>query len=253
MKKKQWYETMFENYAESYDKEEYTHGTAGEVDFIEKEIGHDTSVKILDVGCGTGRHAVELAQRGYRVTGVDLSADQLKKAREKAEKAGLTNRLRFVQGDARDFDLGHDYGLVIMMCEGAFPLMETDEMNFQILENTAKSLKPGGRLIFTSMSVLYPLFHSVKDFMEEHGFESRDHLFDLMTFRESSILEMPDDSGNIRTLNCNDRYYAPSEITWLLKSLGFRQVDIYGCDTGKFSRETPLTPNHFEMLVIAQK
>lgn len=58
---KQWYEEFFENYAESYDKECFTQGTLGEVDFIEQEIGFDKSKRILDIGCGTGRHAVELA------------------------------------------------------------------------------------------------------------------------------------------------------------------------------------------------
>ena len=75
--KKQWYELLFENYAQKYDMENYTHGTIGECDFIEKEIRFDKSLKILDVGCGTGRHAIELTKRGYQVTGIDLSESQL--------------------------------------------------------------------------------------------------------------------------------------------------------------------------------
>lgn len=71
---------MFENYGEYYDNEPFTKGTKGEVDFIEKEINCDKSRKILDVGCGTGRHALELARRGYSVVGVDLSKSMLDKA-----------------------------------------------------------------------------------------------------------------------------------------------------------------------------
>jgi hypothetical protein len=52
-----------------------------------------------------------------------------------------------------------------MLCEGAFPLMETDEMNFKILQNTANALKPGSKLILTTLNGLFPLFHSVKDFL----------------------------------------------------------------------------------------
>jgi len=81
---KQWYEELFANYASTYDKEEFTKGTIQEVDFLESEIEFDRTRQILDVGCGTGRHAIELAKRGYQVTGIDLSEDQLKKAREKA-------------------------------------------------------------------------------------------------------------------------------------------------------------------------
>lgn len=61
MKKKQWYEALFENYAQKYDEEVFTKGTSGECDFIEKELNFDRSLRILDVGCGTGRHSIELA------------------------------------------------------------------------------------------------------------------------------------------------------------------------------------------------
>ena len=90
MKIKQWYEVLFENYAEKYDNEVFTQGTIGECDFIENEISRDRSLKILDVGCGTGRHSIELSKRGYTVTGIDLSESQLARAREKAKSANLT-------------------------------------------------------------------------------------------------------------------------------------------------------------------
>lgn len=250
-KQKQWYESLFENYAASYDKENYTQGTIGEVDFIEKEVNCDKNVRILDIGCGTGRHAIELAKRGYNVTGVDLSHSQLEKAREKASIADV--QATFKEADARSLAYKEEFGLALMICEGAFPLMETDEMNFQILENAAKALIPGGKLILTTLSVLYPLFHSVKEFLTEHGFDSAGHSFDLMTFRDTSTLDIEDDLGNKKNLHCNERYYAPSEITWLLKSLGFDNIGIYGCSTGAFSREHRLTCEDYEMLVIAQK
>ena len=84
MTKKQWYESLFENYGQKYDDENFTQGTVGECDFIEGELKFDKSLKILDVGCGTGRHAIELTKRGYPVTGIDLSETQIKRAREKA-------------------------------------------------------------------------------------------------------------------------------------------------------------------------
>jgi len=65
MKSKQWYEILFENYAKKYDNEVFTKGTFGECDFIEKEISFNKILKILDVGCGTGRHSIELTKRGY--------------------------------------------------------------------------------------------------------------------------------------------------------------------------------------------
>ncbi len=96
---KQWYEEFFENCAETYDKENFTRGTMGEVDFIEKKINFDKSKKILDIGCGTGRHSIELAKRGYKVTGIDLSESQLKRAKEKTGKEKVN--VNFIRADAR--------------------------------------------------------------------------------------------------------------------------------------------------------
>ena len=159
---KKWYEELFTNYARSYEKEVYTRGTLQEVGFIEREIRRDRRVRILDVGCGTGRHSIELAKRGYRVTGIDLSASQLAYARRKARAAGV--KVDFRRKDARSFDFQGKFGLVIMLCEGGFSLMETDEENYRILAGCARSLRTGGKLIFTALNALFPLGQSVKKF-----------------------------------------------------------------------------------------
>jgi len=135
--------------------------------------------------------------------------------------------------------------------------METDEMNFQILQSAANALVPKGKLIFTTLNALFPLFHSVKDFLNSQAQEGNATCnslsFDLMTFREQSTIEALDDLGNRKELLCNERYYAPSEITWLLKTLGFEKIDIFGARLGAFSRNDRLTTNDYEMLVIAEK
>jgi len=250
---KQWYEELFVGYADKYDEETYTHGTIKEVDFIEQEIDCDKSKKILDIGCGTGRHSIELAKRGYRVRGIDLSESMLAKAREKAGFAGV--KADFVQADAREFNYKQEFDLAIMLCEGAFPLMETDEMNFTILQNAFSSLHEKGKLIFTTLNGLFPLFHSVKDFVNAGTVAGRsaENSFDLMTFRDHSLYTITDDDGKPKQLTCNERYYVPSEISWLLKTIGFGQAEIFGCKPGIFSRNNKLTPDDFEMLVIAEK
>jgi SAM-dependent methyltransferase len=249
---KQWYEELFLNYAEKYENEIYTHGTIGEVDFIVNEVNKDKNFKILDIGCGTGRHAIELAKRGCNVTGIDLSPAMIEKAREKAQKVGV--KVDFQVADARNLPFVDQFDLVIMICGGGFPLMETDEMNFEILKNAAKALRNGGKFIFTTLNGLYPLFHSVKDFINSNAVEGviEGNSFDIMTFRDKSTFEFEDDDGNLKVLKCNERYYVPSEITWLLKTLNFNKIDIYGCKLGNFSRDHDLTTEDYEMLVIAE-
>ena len=83
---KQWYEELFQDFADNYDRESFTSGTLGEVDFIEREISYNKKGRILDIGCGTGRHSLELARRGYSVTGIDLSPDMIGKAKALAQK-----------------------------------------------------------------------------------------------------------------------------------------------------------------------
>lgn len=252
---KKWYETLFENYGKSYDNESFTKGTNGECDFIEKELNYNKDLRILDVGCGTGRHAIELTKRGYSVTGIDLSASQLKRAREKAE----SNRLKidFRELDARNLPFIEEFDIAIMLCEGGFPLMETDEMNYEILESVTKSLKAKAKFIFTTLNGLFPLYHSVEEFCdsttEANNATYRSNTFDLMTFRDHNITEFEDDEGNKKTLEANERYYVPSEISWLLKSLGYIRIDIFGARLGAFSRNDKLTTEDFEMLVIAEK
>jgi 2-polyprenyl-3-methyl-5-hydroxy-6-metoxy-1,4-benzoquinol methylase len=234
--KKQWYQTLFDNFAKQYDQEEFTQGTKGECDFLEKEFNFNKGLKILDVGCGTGRHCIELTKRGYNLTGVDLSESQLKRARDKASALDL--KINFLKGDARNLPFHEEFDVAIMLCEGGFPLMETDEMNFEILKQVTKSLKNKSKFIFTTLNGLFPLYNSVETFTNKgegpNSTSYHSNTFDLMTFRDYSVVEFTDDEGNKKTIESNERYYVPSEITWLLKSLGYSKIDIFGAQFRSF-------------------
>lgn len=249
---KAWYEQLFSNFANQYENEDFTKGTVGEVTFIEEEIFRDKNSLILDVGCGTGRHAIELAKRGYSVEGFDLSENQIAKAKTNSSNAGVN--VRFFTADARSFNFNEKYDYAIMMCEGAFPLMETDEMNAAIMQNIFHSIKSGGKLVFTCLNGLFPLLHSIKEFTNNgSNCISDKNSFDLMTFRDHSEYTFTDDDNQEQTIICNERYYVPSEISWLMKTCGFSNVEIYGAHLGNLSRNHKLTTEDFEMLVIATK
>ena len=100
----------------------------------------------------------------------------------------------------------------------------------------------------------HPFIEDFLDSQREEGNAKCGSLaFDLMTFRENSILCVEDDLGKKKELQCSERYYVPSEITWLLKTLNFKTVDIYGTKLGAFSRNDNLSTENFEMFVIAEK
>jgi SAM-dependent methyltransferase len=248
-----WYETLFANFGKTYDKECFTQGTVGEVDFVERELGGDRSKRILDIACGTGRHAIELTRRGYNVVGFDLSEGQLRLAREKAAAAGVS--VEFERRDATQPHFSQEFDAALMFCEGAFPLMETDEKNFAILKHACAALRPGGKLMMTTLNALFPLFHSVKDFIEANQRDTTTAklTFDLMAFREHADVTFTDDDGRSQTITTDERYYTPPELRWLLLGAGFAKVEIAGCHLGQFSREHPLTTEDFEILAVAEK
>ncbi|NLO73604.1 MAG: methyltransferase domain-containing protein [candidate division WS1 bacterium] len=97
------WEAFFDAYAAVYDENEFTHNTVREVDFLLEALELQPGATVLDVGCGTGRHAIELSARGYVVTGLDLSAGMLARARAKAREAGV--QVEWIQGDAAQFSL----------------------------------------------------------------------------------------------------------------------------------------------------
>lgn len=233
-----WYVDLYENYGKSYEEEPFVKGTEGEVDFLEKELDFNKDKKIIDIGCGTGRHSLELAKRGYNVTGIDLSESMISQAKRKKNEAGLD--VNFQVKNALDLDYSKQFDLSIILCEGAFSLMEDDEKDYKILENAYNALKDNGKLILT-------VLNAFKQITEEN------ENLDLKTLREEFVLKVEDDNGKEKTIHANQRYYTPSEIKWILKDIGFNQIDIYGCELGNFNRKRKVNKKDMEFLVIAKK
>jgi hypothetical protein len=158
--------------------------------------------------------------------------------------------------DARNLPFENQFDVAIMLCEGGFPLMETDEMNFEILKNVTKSLKILLNSYLQLLMVCFPYFIPLMIFMKrtnEEGAHYKSDSFDLMTMRDYNVTTFIDDDGNEHKLECNERYYMPSEINWMLKSLGFKKIDIFGAKLGAYSREDKLATEDYEMLVVAEK
>lgn len=249
-----WYVSLFKNYARHYDDEPFTQGTLGECDFIEQELGYNKTLQILDVGCGTGRHALELTKRGYSVTGIDLSEAQLRRARQKAEAEKLD--IPFLQADARNLPFENSFDAAIMLCEGGFCLMETDQENEAILMSIAKALKDDALFIFTTLNGLFALTHSLDEFYKQAcdaGSACGNNHFDSITMRDHNTTSFMDDEQKEHTLTSTERYYIPSEIQTMLARLGFNSIEFFTSTLGAFCRNKALTSESFEMLVVAKR
>ncbi|MCG5238918.1 class I SAM-dependent DNA methyltransferase [Azospirillum doebereinerae] len=142
-----------EGYAAAYDNLYRSKDYEGECDLIERilaEHGGGGPRRLLDLGCGTGGHALPLAQRGHRVTGVDRSPGMLVQAREKAGQMTLpagVDSPAFHQGDVRDLELGRRFEAVLMM----FAVLGYQHENADLLAALAtvrRHLEPGGLFVF---------------------------------------------------------------------------------------------------------
>jgi cyclopropane fatty-acyl-phospholipid synthase-like methyltransferase len=172
---------FFDSLAADYEGNCFTKNTATEVDFLVNELGLMPGHTILDVGCGTGRHAIELARRGYAVTGVDVSAGMLGEAKRRAATAGV--QVMWIEADATAFTLPEAFDAAVCLCEGAFGLLgSTDDPIGQplaILRNVAAALKPRAKCLFTVLNGYALARKHAQAAVEQH-------VFDPLTLSERS-------------------------------------------------------------------
>ena len=145
MPNKPWYQAFFgQRYLDSYRLLKDTEGTLRETEFIEKALALPPGAKILNLCCGHGRHVVELAARGYAVTGLDLDTLFLDLARKEAGKSGLAVTL--VHQDMRDIPFSGELDCTINFFT-AFGYLENEDEDQKVLNGVARALKPGGRFL----------------------------------------------------------------------------------------------------------
>ena len=146
--------------------------TQREADFLQRQLAVRPGASLLDVPCGHGRHAIELALRGFRVTGVDLSGELLEAAREEAARCGVRDRVRWEQADMREIPAGADFEAAF--CAGSSFGFLGDEGDLQFLRAVAGALAPGGRFVLDASKVAESIFPA---FRETHRIETGGLLF----------------------------------------------------------------------------
>ena len=243
--KNQWQE-FFDQHARDYMKNPWTGATQAEADFIVSELGLQPGGRILDVGCGTGRHAVELARRGYRVTGVDISAGMLDQARQVTDISGA--QLDLVQADATRLPLVSGFDAAICLCEGAFGLLgiedDPESHELDILTRMCAALKPGAGAMVTGLNGLA----KIRQFSQEDVDRGK---FDPYYLVENFHMEWETPEGK-KSVPVRERGYLPSQFVDLFQKAGFKVENIWGGTAGRWGRR-PVDLDEIEILVIARK
>jgi SAM-dependent methyltransferase len=214
---------------------------AQEVGFLIELMDLNPAEAILDVASGAGRHALELARRGYRnVTAMDLSDQLLTIGRKMA--ATLELGIKFVKGDPAKRHADEAYDAALVLGGGAFGLMESDDQNQAILDATYSALKPGGRIALTALNLLHLIRHE-KDLS---GFDPQTHYFSTT---EKVTVEGDDAMAE---LPVRERCYVFPGLKRDLERTGFRNVIGFGAESGRFSSRAISTDSP-DILVYAVK
>lgn len=223
---------------EKYLEYGFTRGTRQEVDFLIEALELKPGMKVLDVGCGPGRHSLELARRGIQTTGIDISSGFIEVAQKVASKERLP--ATFIVADARKLNYDSEFDAAICLCEGAFGLVGPEEVHAQILRNIHHSLKIGAPLTITVINALAAARHAnIKHF---------DAYTSTYVERETII----NATNEQKEFEFYTTAFTARELRWMLERECFLTEGLYGCTIGAFARRK-LSLEDCEIMAIARR
>ena len=219
--------------------------TAADLGFLERHIALAPPARVLDVPCGAGRHALGLAERGFSVTGIDLSEDAVARASAKAVAAGL--RARFVRGDMRDFaaDDPFDAALCLGNSIGYFG----PEGTAAFFTRLAASLGRGGRLILdtaTCAESIFPLPEKREIAFDRGSYHSH-YAYDAMGSVLKTEAELVLDGERYR-LRYAHHILTCGALVQMLREAGFATLALYGG-----TDDAPFRPGSPRLLLVAER
>jgi SAM-dependent methyltransferase len=248
--KPDWYREAFP--PEETAKRPWADRTEAEVDRALAMLGASGGERVLDLACGTGRHALELARRGHEVVGLDISPDLLAIAESDAAEQGLS--ATFVEVDLRQMDYHDEFDLVLSLNDGAIGYFETEEENRRSFEVIAEALRAGGGHLMQLPNVLYAETHLPQKTWIEGGsmIELIDHRWDPSTrYLEGTTtpIHFGEVFEGVKPIPFRQRLYSADELKEIYASAGMALENVFR-GSGK---PRPPKDNQFEVFFAGRK
>lgn len=230
-----------------------------QVDLVERLLGLQEGDRVLDVGCGGGRHSVLLQERGYDVTGIDLSPRLLRIARQTwEERNGARRGPTWMPGDMRWLPAAGPFDGAILM-DHAFGVFDDDADHLRTLGSVIDQLRADARVVVELLNPYYWAHHNVT---RHHppGALGRDvdvvrtYRFDALRGRVEDRVVAFGPGGREELPTQSLRAWTPAEIVALFKAAGFRSVAVHGSEGWEVPEEPlPVHPEESVFLwVVAQ-
>jgi SAM-dependent methyltransferase len=244
-----WWKTFFgEDYLHIYEPILTPERTRREVDGIVNLLGLPQGSSILDLCCGHGRHAIPLAQRGYQVTGQDLSEVFLREAEKEAQAQGV--HVRWIHGDMRNIPFEHEFDAVINIFT-AFGYLEDQDEDQKVLQQVCKALKPGGLFLLETLHREGLMRHFIPHHIEyypEGLLVLEERSFDLLASRSEVKITMIYPDGQRREHSFSHRVYTLTELAQMLTIAGLQVKGYFGA----WDR-SDLTIDSYRLILLSQK
>lgn len=203
------------------------------LNLILNSVDLPVNAKILDAACGSGRHSISLARKGFDVTGFDLSKVLLDIAKESAEADGLD--IDFINADIREITFCKKFNLIINLFT-SFGYFHLDEENFAFIHKSPKWLKPGGYFAFDYLNKDY-LVSNYEPYSErivgDKTFKEKRYIENSRIVKEIKIIQT---DGIERMFTESVKLYSKEKILNEFSEAGFKLQNIYGdYDGGEYS------------------